>query len=210
MLNFCREAQCFLLSPMTSAMAAAAGPGTTPRPVKIRTATALDAPAVAAIYAPLVEGTSISFESVAPEAAEMRERITATLTTLPWLVGEDAQGFVCGYAYAGAHRARPAYRWSVDVTVYVRADARGCGVGRALAKALLEELTALGYAQAFAGIALPNAASVALHESLGFEAIGIYRRVGWKLGAWRDVGWWQRALRDDAPPAEPRPFRAIG
>jgi phosphinothricin acetyltransferase len=137
----------------------------------------------------------------------MRERITKTLAELPWLVSEDAQGKVSGYVYASKHRERPAYRWSVDVSAYVREDARGQGVGKRLYPALFAELAALGYVQAFAGIALPNQASLALHASVGFQPIGIYRKVGFKLGAWHDVGWWQKELRAPTEPAEPTAFR---
>jgi len=173
----------------------------------IRVARADDAAAIAAIYAPVVRGTAISFELEPPSVDEMRTRIVATLPLLPWLVSLDAHGAVDGYAYAGRHRERPAYQWAVDTTAYVRDDRRGCGVGRRLYMRLFGELCRLGLHQAFAGIALPNEASVALHESLGFAPIGVYRRVGFKHGAWRDVGWWQRELAplDDAPVA-PRTF----
>jgi phosphinothricin acetyltransferase len=113
---------------------------------------------------------------------------------------------VQGYAYASRHRERAAYQWSVDVSAYVREDARGRGVGKALYGRLFELLKALGYCRAFAGIALPNAASVALHESMGFEALGVYRRVGFKRGAWHDVGWWQKTLQDVDHPSPPLPF----
>jgi phosphinothricin acetyltransferase len=169
----------------------------------IRPATPDDAPAVLAIYAPIVRDTTISFELEAPTVDEMRERITATLRRLPWLVSIDNLGAIDGYAYASKHRERAAYQWSVDVSAYVRADSRRCGVGKRLHEGLLVELARLGYFQAFAGIALPNAASIALHEALGFRHIGTYRGVGYKHGAWRDVGWWQRPiqpLREPAPP----------
>jgi L-amino acid N-acyltransferase YncA len=175
--------------------------------MKIRTASPDDAAAVAAIYAPVVTGTAISFETEAPDAAEMRQRIARTAQAgLPWLVAEDEAGAVCGYAYAGRHRERAAYQWSVDATVYVADGRRGQGVGRALYAVLLPLLAELGYCQAFAGIALPNAASVGLHEAVGFAPLGVYRNVGFKLGRWRDVGWWQRELRP--PDAMPRPPRA--
>lgn len=178
----------------------------------LRVASAADAAALAAIYAPVVAHTAISFETEPPDAAEMRARVEKTAQAgLPWLVAEDAAGSVCGYAYAGRHRERAAYQWSVDTTVYVREDRRGQGVGRALYGRLLPLLAELGYGQAFAGIALPNAGSVGLHEAVGFEAIGVYRRVGFKLGAWRDVGWWQRELRapDGAEPPPPRAFTGL-
>jgi L-amino acid N-acyltransferase YncA len=176
--------------------------------MNIRVATLADSQAITAIYAPMVANTSISFELAPPSESEMRERIAKTLASLPWLVGEDAHGQINGYAYASRHRERPAYQWSVDVTAYVREDSQRSGVGRRLYQALLTELTALGYCQAFAGIALPNAASIALHESMGFEPIGVYRRVGFKLGAWHDVGWWQKQLRVAAEPVAPKPFEA--
>ena len=170
----------------------------------IRIATPADAEAITAIYAPVVANTSISFELTPPTVDEIFARIERTLRDLPWLVSEDAQGGVNGYVYASKHRERPAYQWSVDVTAYVREDARGLGVGKRLYQALFEELATLGYFQAFAGIALPNNASVALHESVGFQPIGIYRNVGFKLGAWHDVGWWQKELRVPVEPTPPR------
>jgi L-amino acid N-acyltransferase YncA len=173
----------------------------------IRIATPVDAEAITAIYAPIVANTSISFELAPPTVDEMGARIVTTLHDLPWLVSEDAQGTVNGYVYASKHRERPAYQWSVDVTAYVREDARGQGVGKRLYQALFAELITLGYFQAFAGIALPNDASVALHESVGFQPIGIYRKVGFKLGAWHDVGWWQKELRSPTEPTCPTAFR---
>ena len=176
--------------------------------MNIRVATPADAAAIAAIYAPIVANTSISFELAPPTVDETRERIAKTLRELPWLVSVDDQGAVNGYVYAGKHRERPAYQWSVDVTAYVREDSRGTGIGTRLYLALFEELALLGYFQAFAGIALPNESSVALHESVGFEPIGVYRQVGFKLGAWHDVGWWQKALRKPGEPVALKAFRA--
>ena len=178
--------------------------------MNIRVAAPADADAIAAIYAPIVASTPISFELEPPTAGEMRQRIVATLERLPWLVSVDAAGAVEGYVYASRHKERAAYQWSVDVTAYVREDARGQGVGKRLYGRLFDELVALGYYQAFAGITLPNAASVALHESVGFHPIGVYRNVGFKCGAWRDVGWWQRPLRPLDEPSLPRPFVAGG
>lgn len=162
-----------------------------------------DASACAEIYAPFVLDTAISFEERAPDAAELAERIAETSRRYPWLVAEDA-GRVIGFAYAGPHRTRAAYRWAADVTVYVAPGQQRRGVGRKLYEALLERLANQGVRIACAGITLPNPPSVALHEALGFEAVGVYRRIGWKAGRWHDVGWWQRELvaPGDDPPRE--------
>jgi phosphinothricin acetyltransferase len=161
----------------------------------IRLATPDDAPAIAGIYRPIVEGTTISFEAIAPTEAEMRQRVTETLTVYPWLVLEDAGG-VLAYAYGCRHRARAAYQWSVETSVYVDERHRGRGLGRRLYATLLELLAAQGFANAYAGIALPNPASVALHERIGFRRIGVFPRVGYKFGEWWDVGWWYRPLSE--------------
>ncbi|MFZ6027417.1 MAG: arsinothricin resistance N-acetyltransferase ArsN1 family B [Chloroflexota bacterium] len=167
----------------------------------IRLARQDDATQVLGIYAPIVEKLATSFELEPPDAAEMQQRIGETLVQWPWLVCERA-GAVLGYAYASQHRARPAYRWSVDVSVYIHADARRMGLGRALYTSLFEILSLQGYFNAYAGIALPNPGSVGLHEALGFKAVGVYHQVGYKLGAWHDVGWWQLALQPKAPAPE--------
>ncbi|MEL6738385.1 MAG: arsinothricin resistance N-acetyltransferase ArsN1 family B [Pseudomonadota bacterium] len=159
----------------------------------IRSAAAADAEAIQAIYAPIVEATTISFETVAPSVEEMATRIAAIVPDYPFLVAEK-NGRVLAYAYASQHRARTAYRSSVDVAVYVGAKARRTGLGRALYEELLPQAAARGYHAAFAGIALPNTSSVALHEAMGFEPVGVYKEVGQKLGRWLDVGWWQRRL----------------
>jgi L-amino acid N-acyltransferase YncA len=175
----------------------------------VRIASVADAEAVAAIYAPYVLETAISFEEQPPSAAEMADRISSTLPTHPFLVCE-AEGAVIGYAYAGPHAARHAYRWSCNVTVYTAAQAKRRGIGRALYAELLGLLTRQGLHSAFAGIALPNAASVGLHEAMGFAHLGTFREVGFKLGAWHDVGWWRCALSEGLPSAEPVPFDALG
>jgi L-amino acid N-acyltransferase YncA len=175
----------------------------------IRAATAADAAAILAIYAPNVSGSFVSFELEPPTLEEMAGRIVATLPAHPWLVWE-AEGVLGGYAYAGKHRERLAYQWSADVSCYVHPDARGRGVGKALYRALLEALRGQGFANAYAGIALPNAASVRLHESVGFAPIGVYRSVGFKQGAWRDVGWWHCRVGElPLEPAPPRPFAGL-
>jgi phosphinothricin acetyltransferase len=174
--------------------------------INIRLATAPDAADIRAIYAPIVRETFISFETDVPTELEMGERIRRTVAQYPWLVADDG-GTVAGYAYAGTHRTRSAYQWAVDVSAYVRPEAQRRGIGSGLYTALFALLAQQGYVNAYAGIALPNPASVGLHESLGFEPVGVYRKVGYKLGAWHDVGWWGRALQ--APPDNPAPPRPV-
>lgn len=166
---------------------------------------ARDAAACAAIYAPHVEGSAVSFEERVPTAEEMATRIERYGSSHAWLVAERGAEVV-GYAYATAFNERPAYRWSASVSVYVADGARGQGVGSALYEALFDRLRERGFRMACAGITLPNAASVGLHEHLGFELVGVNREIGWKQGAWRDVGWYQLELTPapDGPPLEPR------
>lgn len=176
-------------------------------PPVIRPASASDAAAIAAIYRLYVTETVISFEADPPDATTMAARMGGR-PSLPWLVAER-DGRVVGYAYASAHRERAAYRWAADVSVYLDPDERGRGTGRALYGELLALLRDLGYVTVYAGITLPNPASVGLHESVGFRPVGVYRGVGYKHGRWHDVGWWRLALVDPPPadPAEPRPWR---
>lgn len=164
-----------------------------------------DAADCAAIYAPYVEFGATSFEEEKPSPQALAERIALTAKSYPWLVATGEGEEVLGYAYAGSHRFRPAYRWAVEVSVYVAEGRRRQGVGRALYEALFERLRRQRFQVACAGITLPNEASVALHERLGFASVGIYRRIGWKQGAWRDVGWWQLELipASQEPPPEP-------
>jgi len=172
----------------------------------IRLATSDDAGWIADIYAPYVRDTVISFEMEPPAADEMARRIEATLEVYPWLVAAEA-GQPLGYAYASQHRTRAAYRWSCDVSVYVAPQAQRKGVGMQLYVRLLDMLAGQGFRNAFAGIALPNTASVGLHERLGFMHLGTYRDVGYKLGAWHDVGWWQKILSDTpGVPDDPVPL----
>jgi L-amino acid N-acyltransferase YncA len=168
----------------------------------IRLATDRDAEQVAAIYAPNVSDSIVSFELEPPSADEMHRRIEVTLERYPWLVYER-RGRVLGYAYAGAHGSRAAYQWAVDVSVYVHEEAHRTGVGRALYASLFAALKLQGIYNAYAGATLPNPASVGLHESLGFRAVGVYRGVGYKLGAWHDVVWWHLPLRERVADPEP-------
>jgi len=163
-----------------------------------------DAAACAAIYAPHVEGSAVSFEEEAPSVGEMAARIERYGASHAWLVAER-EGEIVGYAYGTAFNERPAYRWSTYVSVYVAESARGEGIGRALYEALLGRLRGRGFRMACAGITLPNEASEGLHESLGFKQIGVNRGIGFKEGAWRDVGWYQLELvpAGEDPPQEP-------
>lgn len=178
--------------------------------LRTRLARPADAAAIAAIYAPYVTDSVISFEAMPPDPATIGERMAAGGELYPWLVASDVDGGLAGYAYASNFRGRHAYRFTVETTVYVDRDRHRGGIGRALYAALLDLLTAQGFTRAMAGITLPNAGSVGLHEHLGFAHVGRFARVGWKFGTWHDVGMWQRPLAPEGtPPAEPRPFRAI-
>ena len=168
----------------------------------IRLAEESDAAYVQAIYATSVRDTAISFELEPPTVDEMRGRISSTLERFPWLVCE-ADGAVLGYAYASSHRSRLAYQWSVDVSVYIDPSTHRHGLGRAVYASLFGILKLQGFANAYAGITLPNPASVGLHESMGFERVGVYREVGYKAGAWHDVGWWYLKLGMHALAPEP-------
>ena len=165
--------------------------------VSLRAASAEDAARLREIYTPYVETTAISFETEVPTVAKMAERIERFSQAYPYLVAER-DGRVVGYAYGSQHRARASYRFSCDVTIYVDPTVHRSGLGRVLYGALLPDLAARGYHAAFSGITLPNAASVGLHETMGFTKVGIYREVGFKFDRWHDVGWWQKIL---APPS---------
>ena len=176
----------------------------------IRLATAFDSSAIASIYRPHCEGSAVSFEQVAPSAVEMAKRIATVTTQRPWIVLEDA-GSVVGYAYAAPHNERWAYRWSVNTAIYISGTHQRRGAGRALYVTLFSLLRHLGYYRAVAGITLPNAASVGLHQAMGFALVGVYRDIGYKLGAWRDVGWYEAELQPTvAEPQEPRPISVLG
>jgi L-amino acid N-acyltransferase YncA len=179
--------------------------------VRLRAATPADAAEVAAIYADYVRGSTITFELDPPGPDEMRARIEGVAGAYPWIVAEVEDGRLAGYAYACPFRPRAAYRFAVETTVYLRPDAAGRGLGTSLYRPLLRTLEAQGYTQAIAAIALPNEASVRLHERLGFVHAGTYGEVGFKLGQWLDVGLWQRPLAvQRADPPEPLPLGAVG
>jgi phosphinothricin acetyltransferase len=177
--------------------------------VRTRRATADDAAAIASIYAPYVRASVVSFETEAPDEDEMRSRIAALGDLYPWLVACSEEG-VLGYAYACAFRSRPAYRFTVETTVYVADGAHRRGVGGSLYRALLPLLEGQGFTQAIGAITIPNEASIRLHEALGFVRAGTYEKVGFKLGEWRSVGLWQRALAPiTARPEEPKLVSAV-
>jgi phosphinothricin acetyltransferase len=171
--------------------------------VPVRDATGDDAAACAAIYAPYVTGTAVTFEYDPPSTAEMAERIAAAQRAHAWLVLEEGDRVV-GYAYAGPFKERAAYRWSCEVSVYLEPGRRRRGSGRLLYEALFARLAERGFRTLVAVMTLPNDASEGLHRALGFEPVGTLRRVGWKHGQWRDVAWAQRSIgADDGPPVEP-------
>ncbi|HEX4438317.1 MAG TPA: GNAT family N-acetyltransferase [Solirubrobacteraceae bacterium] len=175
--------------------------------LSVRSASIADAAACAAIYAPYVSDTAVSFELEPPTADEIAQRIEAAGRNHAWLVLED-EGRVVGYAYGGPMHTRAAYRWSCEVSVYVETGRRRSGAGRALYEALFARLAERGFRTAIAGMTLPNEASAGLHRATGFEQIGVYRDIGWKLGSWHDVAWMQRSLLRDGhdsaeAPAEP-------
>jgi phosphinothricin acetyltransferase len=173
----------------------------------IRAATAADAAAIAAIYRPYVENSRVSFEETAPGAAEMAARMAGPLH--PWLAAEES-GKLIGYASSSPYHRRPAYRWTVETSIYLAAEAQGRGLGRALLSSLLELLTRQGYVTAIAAIALPNPVSIALHQRLGFAPAGTYRGVGFKRDEWTDVSLWQRDLAPrTGSPSEPLSCAAV-
>jgi phosphinothricin acetyltransferase len=175
----------------------------------VRTAEEADGEAIAAIYAPYVQNTPISFETEPPTPEVMAARIARTLETHPWFVAEY-DGKVVGYAYAGKHRERAAYRWTVDTTIYVDAVAHRRGIGQALYRALLNTLRQQAFRSAFAEIVLPNPGSIRLHEAVGFRSVGVHKNIGFKLGRWHDIGYWCLGLAEAVPsPCEPIPFAAF-
>ena len=166
--------------------------------VRFREAHTGDAERVAEIYRPCVEDSSISFEDRVPSTLEMGERISRAHL---WLMAEaDGTGAV-GYAYGAAHRARKAYQYSVETSIYVDASSHRAGVGRRLYGELLHRLKTMGFCQALAGTTLPNPASEGLHAAMGFRPIGVFSKVGYKFGRWHDVRWWQLELRPEPPEA---------
>lgn len=167
--------------------------------IEIRPAAAGDAAALARIYNFYVQETIVTFEEEAVSAAEMSARLREVQeASLPWLVAED-RGEVVGYAYAGKWRVRRGYRFSVEVTVYLDHRRGRAGIGTSLYQRLLSELPPRGIHVAIGGIALPNEASVALHEKLGFRKTAHFHEVGFKFDRWIDVGYWEKRLAGASP-----------
>lgn len=184
-------------------------------PIAIRPATPGDARGCLDIYGPLVRDSHTSFETEVPSIEQLSRLIGDGVRDYPWLVAETptagGTGSIAGYTYARRHRDRPAYRWSVEVSVYVADGMRRRGIGRRLYEELFDILRRQGYHNAYAGIALPNPPSVALHESIGFVPVGVYEKVGFKLGRWHDVGWWALRLQpvDGGVPSDPIPYSEL-
>jgi len=154
--------------------------------INIRLATAKDSARFLEIYGPFVQNTVVSFEYTVPEEAEFAKRVNSVLEKLPWLVCE-IDGIIVGYTYASMHKARAAYQWSVDTSVYIDPAHHGKHIGTALYTALFDLLKVQGYINVYAGLALPNIKSEGLHKSLGFVPVGVFHHVGYKLGAWHDT-----------------------
>lgn len=174
---------------------------------RMRVARPEDAGAMLAIYAPIVRDTAISFELEPPTQSDFALKVAGLLETHPWIVAHEPDGEISGYAYATTYRARPAYDWTCESSVYVAERARGRGVGRMLGAALIELLRRQGFACVVAGIALPNDASRALHRELGYREVGVVQRAGVKFGGFHAVEFWELPLGGAAPPAEaPLPF----
>ncbi len=187
-------------------------PDPAPTRVAIRPATSDDAAAIAAIYRPYVERGTVSFETEAPDADAIARRMASSGGLYPWLVATEGEGgAVLGYAYASAFRDRPAYRYTIETTVYLQTGTQGRGNGRQLYDALIDTVRAQGFTHAIGVIALPNDHSIRLHESVGFRRAGFFREAGYKDGRWIDVGYWHCDLNDATiPPLEPKPFSETG
>ena len=177
--------------------------------MRCRPACARDAARLADIYAPYVADTAITFATAMPTEGKFAEKIGCIGAAFPFLVCEE-EGRVLGYAYAATYRVREAYRWDVELSIYVDKSCRGRGVGKALMERLLRCLRAQGYQNAYSCITLPNERSIGLHTRFGFTQIGLFQQAGYKLGKWHDVVWLRLPLGDfPESPAEPTPFSAL-
>lgn len=180
--------------------------------ILIRPAEAGDATQITAIYTPHVAASAVSFETEVPTTRTMRTRMESSKGLYPWIVAtSEDRDTILGFAYAARFREREAYRFCVETSIYVAGGLERQGVGRLLYEALIDTLRAQDFTQAVAVITLPNEASIALHESVGFRRAGVYREVGWKQGRWHDVGIWQASLAEpNGTPDEPKRFADTG
>lgn len=178
-------------------------------PFSIRLATPADAEAILSIYSYYITQTVITFEKDVPSAADFAARIADIQTTYPYLVCE-ADGVVVGYAYAARQGARAAFRWNVELSVYVAQEFQSQGIASRLYRTLLRILTAQGFQTAYVRIVYPHPVSIAFHERFGFEELALFRRTGYKLGRWCDLLWMQKPLADYRPePPEPTPIAQL-
>ena len=159
----------------------------------VRPVSVTDAQAILRIYRPYVENTAVSFEEKSPDVSEMRKRITTITQSYPWFVCETGHELL-GYAYATSFRARAAYRFTTEVTIYLADNVKGTGVASRLYQTLLDDLASRGFYTAIAVVTEPNPASEKFHQKLGFRKIGVFESVGHKLGRWHNTGWWQKHL----------------
>lgn len=176
--------------------------------MQIRRAALADAAAVAAIYAHYVRETAITFATVAPSAEDFAARIADD--RYPFFIADDA-GEVAGFIYAAPFRTKEAYRWDVELTIYLTPGREGQGTGRLLMDACLRCLTAQGFLNAYSCITLPGERSVGLHRRSGFTELGVFQKTGYKMGLWHDVVWMGKVLGNFSnTPSEPKPVSAVG
>lgn len=177
--------------------------------LQVRTATTADAKAIQDIYAPYILSSACTFEAIVPPINEFENRIERCLQNFPWIVCETNDG-IGGYVYASRHREREAYQWTCECSVYIHQHFKGKGLGLALYRCLFAILKQQGLVNVYAGITLPNDASVRLHEKCGFEHFATYHNVGYKLGNWHKVGWWRLQLNDyQLNPSPPLKFAQL-
>lgn len=173
---------------------------------KIRIAEPGDAESILKIYGPYIEHTVITFEYEMPSLHEFADRIREIASFYPYLVYE-AEGKICGYAYAHRQMERAAYQWNAELSVYVDKEAKGKGIGKALYGTLLEILKRQNMRNVYAGVTYPNERSESLHRHFGFELLGVYHHTGYKFGKWHDVMWFEKSLNDRQ--RKPQPVRSV-
>jgi L-amino acid N-acyltransferase YncA len=170
---------------------------------EVRLAVSHDAKQIREIYSPSILTTAISFETEVPSIEEIQSRIKNCLQKFPWIVC-NVNGQIAAYVYASKHREREAYQWSCECSVYTHDDFKGKGIGKELYQLLFQILKLQGFRNVYAGITLPNAASIGLHEKCGFKKFAVYENIGFKFGNWHTVGWWKLQINDyDLNPPPP-------